>query len=309
MNCQDFEEISDLYLDDELSVETTHAAIKHFDSCSNCREELAIQQSLNDRIKLAIKEDPNYQISQAQVENLLNRAREKATKSNESFGARFFQGLTLRNLIPAAGLLLLVLGLVIFVSFRPFDNSPVKVEEKNPELNSNVTTNNSSTNETLPATKIAWRELMTNAISEHEYCTLKSLRLEHNNITSKKNIFSVSKNSLEEIVRVALQKSVNKIISISESHICESAGKRYTHLIYKDGDNFISVMIANSERLTGSEEAMYCESAKNYQVACFTAKNQTVFVISNLKEPENIKLARSISPAVRQFLEQAKSDL
>lgn len=68
-------------------------------------------------------------------------------------------------------------------------------------------------------------------------------------------------------------------------------------------------MITKFEGLTSSDEAMFCETANNYQVACFSARKQKVFVISDLPEPENLKLARGISPAVRRHLSQTKSDL
>lgn len=309
MNCRDFKEIADVYLDGELSVETTHTAQKHAESCSNCRKELVDQQLLSNRVKLAIKENPENQISQVKIDNLLNRARAKAMSPTAFSAVKSYQGISIKNLIPTAAGLLVIVGVIIFARYSSFETSPVIVQENNLAVNSNIKPNNYSTGETIQATKIAWRELITDAASEHEFCTLKNLRSEHNNITDRKQPFSVSKGSLEGVVQASLQKSLNKTVRLSESHVCESTGKHYTHLIFKDGAKSISVMIANSEGLTGSEDAMYCESTENYQVACFTAKNQTVFVVSDLNEKENLKIARSISPGVRQYLEKSKSGL
>ena len=307
MNCRDFKEIADLYSDDELPVETADTALKHIEFCSGCREELAAQQLLSNRVRLAIKENPENQISQVKIENLLNRARIKAIPPAAFSAAKPFQRIFIKKLIPAAAALLLIVGVMIIALYSPFDTSFVMVQKNNSAVNSNIKPNNYSTGETVQPTKIAWRELMTDAAAEHEFCTVKNLRSEHNHITDRKQPFSVSKDSLEGIVQASLQKSFKKTVRLSESHVCESAGKHYRHLIFKGDDKSISVMIANSEGLIGSEEAMYCESTDNYQVACFTAENQTVFVISDLNEPENLKIARSISPGVRRYLEQSKS--
>jgi hypothetical protein len=41
MECREFCEIADSYLSDELTVESNHDAISHFEKCANCRDELS----------------------------------------------------------------------------------------------------------------------------------------------------------------------------------------------------------------------------------------------------------------------------
>lgn len=308
MNCRDFEEIAGLYLDDELSVETSNAALHHLEVCPNCRQDLIEQRKFNQHFKLAIWENPANQIDQSKINELISRAHIQAVSSN-SYLDLFRQYFTIKILIPATGLLVIIVGVFSFLQFYTLNSPNINVIEETTPKNSNANPNGLQTDETIQTTKIAWRELMTNAVTEHESCTLNNLRSEHNNVTNRNNISSPAKDSLEGIVQTALQKSITKPVIFAESHNCDSKGKSYRHLMYKDGKSFISVLIANSEGLNGTDEAMYCESKNNYQVACFTSLNQTIFVISEMTESENLKLARSISSGVRQYLEESKSNL
>lgn len=300
MNCQDFRKIAELFLDDELKEIEYLSAAQHLEFCTNCQEETDYKSLLKTRLRSAVKSDPNSQINRIQTEDILSRARAKVIDSKPNTSRNFYKNIFVKVLLPSAAGLLITLS-VIFAFIRLSEvNTPVVINQPPVyfEENSNIN-----------ATKIAWRELMTGAIDEHQNCTLNNLKNHHNEVSSRLNISLDSGESLEMIVQNSLRKNLSTSVKLADSHICESNNKRYTHLIFKNVNKYISVMISSFEGLSDSEETMYCESNKNYQVACFTAMNKTVFVISDLSEPENVKLARSISPEVRQYFKLSKSNL
>src|SRR6476646_11015663 len=51
MQCQEFREIADSYLGNELIVETNHAIILHLEHCAECRRELAARRELRTKLR------------------------------------------------------------------------------------------------------------------------------------------------------------------------------------------------------------------------------------------------------------------
>lgn len=70
MRCREFREIVCVFLDDELLVETNHEVINHAETCANCRRELAARQALRLKLRAAIADAPETQMSDKFVESL-----------------------------------------------------------------------------------------------------------------------------------------------------------------------------------------------------------------------------------------------
>ncbi len=62
MKCQDFREIIDSYLCDELLTETNHEVLRHLEACANCRGVIESRRILRTRMKSAVKNSPQFQI-------------------------------------------------------------------------------------------------------------------------------------------------------------------------------------------------------------------------------------------------------
>lgn len=310
MRCHEFEEIADLYLDGELSVETTHAAVVHLDECRDCRDDLAQLRTLNSGISSAVKGAPRYQPDPIFVERLRLSAQDAAHEPAVSP----WQWFSPKYAVAAGGFAALIVAGMFAMLAGVFDGpEPLTARQQTAENRTatipELTPQAPSNQETPQATMIAFREMMHDAVGEHENCTLKDLTVEHAPAGEGAEQPLPAGQELGEIVRASLQQHFPEHVAFVGSHLCESGGRKYTHLLFRRGGSFITVMATRSDGVTGSDDAMFCETAGSYQVACFTLRRRTVFVISDLPEPQNLKLARSVSPAVRRFLEQAKSDL
>ncbi|MFN0138670.1 MAG: anti-sigma factor family protein [Pyrinomonadaceae bacterium] len=105
MNCQEFDEIADSYLSDELLVETNHGLIRHLESCSDCRNALGERRELRTRLRSVVRS--SSEIDPAFVRRVRSQIRNMATPvSSRSFVPAFAF---------AAMLIVGLLGLVIYL--------------------------------------------------------------------------------------------------------------------------------------------------------------------------------------------------
>ncbi len=106
MNCRDFREIADTYLSDELLVETNHEVFQHLENCANCRQELAMRREVREKLRLALKTSPEFQLNSAFVTRLRSNLKDTAFQQNSWFSWKI--------LTPVLASLLIVFGLVFF---------------------------------------------------------------------------------------------------------------------------------------------------------------------------------------------------
>ena len=90
MKCGELRELADSYLGDELLVETNHEVIRHLESCTDCRRELAARRALRARLRTAINNAPEVQIRAEFAEQLRAQLRAYANRRNflGSYGTR-----------------------------------------------------------------------------------------------------------------------------------------------------------------------------------------------------------------------------
>lgn len=62
MKCQDFREIIDSYLCDELLTETNHNILRHLEECADCRSVIETRRLLRSKIKGAVLNSPEFQV-------------------------------------------------------------------------------------------------------------------------------------------------------------------------------------------------------------------------------------------------------
>lgn len=86
---------------------------------------------------------------------------------------------------------------------------------------------------------------------------------------------------------------------ILEAHDCEFEGKRFTHYVLRRNGKVISVLKTASENYlaanTNEENAIVCKKEKGLQMSSFQLKSEMVFVISDMSEEDNLKIARQLS--------------
>src|ERR1051326_5757301 len=78
MQCDDFREIADSYLSDQLLIETNHDVIRHLDSCANCRFELSSRRQLRHQLRTQFNASEDLRPSSEFVSALKNHLRDQA---------------------------------------------------------------------------------------------------------------------------------------------------------------------------------------------------------------------------------------
>lgn len=85
MNCKDFCEIADSYLSDELIVETNHEVFQHLESCANCRQELAIRREVREKLRVSVKNSPDFQMNPSFANRLKTNLKDEAFRQKSWF--------------------------------------------------------------------------------------------------------------------------------------------------------------------------------------------------------------------------------
>ncbi len=119
MTCEYFNEIADSYLSDELAVETNHLVIRHLESCAACRRELGKRREIRDRLRLSLKNSPEFSIDPAFAARLRIGLKESGMPSR-------YPRLSWSFLIPAFTTLLVIGALSFAWLYQDKDNYLVR---------------------------------------------------------------------------------------------------------------------------------------------------------------------------------------
>ena len=315
MNCQQFKTMSDSYMDDELLIETNHEVLRHLENCPACRRELAAQRELRSRIRSAVKSDSQAQpnpIFMRRLEASLRQTARQATLWEKFKVAAFVNFPAFAAAIAAC----LVVGVLFGAMLRQSPAPDAAAARQNqPSEPTKIT--RLAESDSAQIVKAAWREMTSAAVGDHENCALH-FRLKETPISLEQAAVKFGKfnKDLDKTVTAALQ---NAAFTENESgtpkgkfkmlhaHSCIFEGRRFAHLILKNGDKTISVLVAETEMPEQKDDAINSQSEDNFQTANFLAARHAVFVVSNLSERENTMVAQAIAPAVRRHIEQMEA--
>lgn len=118
------------------------------------------------------------------------------------------------------------------------------------------------------------------AVGTHEDCGLKYAKDEAEQITNEKDLAS-------------LQAGFADKLELVEKHDCTFFGKTYTHTILRNGARLISIL-KTASRSDADSGVIVSTPIENFQIAEFESGSHSVFVISDLTEAENLRVARVI---------------
>lgn len=279
MKCNDFRELIDSYLSDELLCETNHNVLRHMEQCANCRQVIENRREFRGRLRSAVLNSPEFQIRDEFKENLRNTLRESVIPQKESKKAFW----TLGNAWVAAAACLVIM----FTAGIWYIQSPTG--EATPLPTEVVSLN--------PTFKAGFVERI--ALGDHLGC-------------------AVNHNLEERPVRIDLESPKQKIwregvvqplqtksddYKLIEAHDCKYQDQEFTHLIFEREGKTVSVIatdIDNGKALR-SDGIAHFKSAE-YQMARFDVDNKAIFVISELSKQKNSATAELlVQPMRRQF--------
>ncbi len=270
MQCREFREISESYISDELLVETNHQVNHHLEHCSGCRLDFRSRRELRHRVNVAGRNAAAYQIDPVFSRTLEERLRDEALRS-KLWSPTWFK---FRFLVPAMASLLLVIGF-----------SAVYLTNNNGGMGINANT-------FLTA---GLTDLVHAASGTHKECALDKLdRWEAMAETDYPRKAEFTENILEP-----LKAKYSGDMEMLSVHDCIFEGKRFTHVVVRNGSNVLSVLFDKSDILSAKSETpvgpIMSEADEGLQVAGFANDTQPVFVVSDLPETDNLSIARTIS--------------
>ncbi len=303
MRCQEFREILDSYLGDELLVETNHEVLKHLENCPACRGELSARRDLRSQLRFAAKNAPDVQINPAFARRLQNDLRETALRPTflERFKARGYFG-NPAILATAFGLFLLVSGGWFLLRST---SAPIDFSQSNQSNNAA----RPAESPMMQAVQIAWREMTEHAVGDHRNCALK-FNLAEDPITLDEAAARYGKynKDLDKAVFTPLkeafgEKNLGKI-EFLEAHSCVFDGRRFAHVVLRYREKTISVLVTDTDLPPENGNIFNKQFDETMRVAGFRTAHHAVFVVSDLTDTENTTIAEAILPSVSGHIER-----
>jgi hypothetical protein len=315
MHCQEFKEMMDSYLGDELLVETNHEVLRHLENCPACRNELAARRGLLTQMRSAVKNAPGMQLNQVFAIKLRNDLRETALRPSvwEKLKGGSFSGSRLLAATAACLLLMTLFGVVWFNQSAPEEKIAAVGEN---QRNKSDELSRPTESPVTQAVQIAWRELTHSAVGDHKNCALH-FRLEEEPISLKKAAEKYGKYnkdfdktvaaSLSEIFPAKQTDKPGDKITIYEAHSCVFQGRRFAHVILLYRNRRISMLVTEVNFPAETNEEIFSDATEGLLVASFRTARHAVFVVSDFTATENVTIAQKLSPAIRRHVEQAES--
>ncbi len=296
MNCKDFKEIADSYLSNELLVETNHEVLQHLENCANCRRELGARRKLRETLRSAFKNAPNRQINPSFAFKLKKGLRESAFGKEKTWsfiGARA---------IFASLFAVLMLVVVFSLIWRKPATQTANVNPN--EANK---TNTIVPKESLNIHQAAYFEMKKDAVNDHRHCALKfSLKEMPISLDEAAEKYGKVHKNLDEAVIKPLREVFGGKAKFLEAHSCIINGRQFAHVVVEYQEKVVSVLLTLREEGDEPKEsdAIECQSADDLRVACFESGKYNIFVVSDLKESDNLLVAQTISPSVKKHIAQ-----
>ena len=275
----------DAYINNELTVETNHDVLRHLEGCPACVAELDARSRLRARLKAAVR-------AQSVPPELQVRIREqiRGGKSGSwawlSNGEWRWAGALAACLVVAAGL---------WVN-RSVDRIPALSDR--------------------PAQKTYIARVSSNlaavlkvGLGDHIHCSIfRKYPKEPPPIEKMEGELGPAYSGLLPVVRAAVPQGHRLIMA----HQCTYAGRHFIHLTFETDGGLLSLVIARKEGgeslqgLSPATEAsgipIYQSAAGSYEVAGFEAGNYFAYVVSELRNKANLRVAANLAVGVHNFL-------
>jgi anti-sigma factor (TIGR02949 family) len=285
--CEKTRKYLDAYISNELTVETNYDVLRHLDGCPACASEFDTRVRLRSRLKAAVN-------AQSVPPELQVRIREQIRTARKSWvplgwlRAEWprWAGATAAALVVAGGLWV--------------NHSTERLPAVSDRLAQNTYINRVSTN--LAA-------ILKVGLGDHVHCAIfRKYPKDPQPVEKMEADLGPAYVGLLPVVRTAVPEGYKVIMA----HQCSYAGRKFVHLTLEKDGGLLSLVVARKqtgESLDGLSPAaaasgvrIYQSAAGRYQVAGFEAGNFFAYVVSELREKENLQVAANVAPGVREFL-------
>ena len=323
MQCHDFHELADSYLGDELLIETNHDVLQHLEACSDCRDELAARRALRAQLRVAFAHATELQPTPAFVARLHTQLRAEALGTSSAFKWNSWMA------IAASVLFIATIGLLTTQRRRPqppvTEIATVHRDESNGKEIKSAQALPPAPLPTSPApdaleapAQFLMAGLQAAAAGDHRDCAV-SFKLPTLPISLDEagRLYDRAYSGLTNAVSLR-GVPLSAQAHIVEAHSCVFGGRRFAHIVVRDHDHLISVLVTDLDGAPaaaageavpdGARQTVVDQAATaGYQVAYFTTTKHAVFVVSDLPPERNNEVARALAPSVSRHLRRAES--
>lgn len=282
------------YISDELLIETNHEVLRHLESCSGCRTDMAMRRTLKTQLRHAVRTTAESQVDPIFL------TRTKANLKDAALSPGLVERMTGGRFFPArlvavgfACILLAVTGTFVWMNRSQND---VFVA-----LNNNT--------EIVNAVRASWAELTSLAVGDHENCAVE-YNLTETPITLDEAAekFGGFNKNLDNVMMAGLKETSNpevaNDIEFIESHSCVYDGRRFAHVVVKHKGKMVSLLMTDTDLPSengGIKTAVYEASVR---AAGLVIGHHAVFIVSQLAESDNVALANAVAPSIRSHVEK-----
>ncbi len=311
MQCSDFHKIADSYLGDELLIETNHEVIAHLEACPACRRELAARRELRVQLRAAFANSAALQPSPAFTKRL--HAQLRADALGEKTPVKWGQWMA----IAASVLLFVAIGLLatrqtthntsieLANSGRGNQNEATQIESPSPP----------PANATRDAVNLFMAEAAELAAGDHRDCAIDyKLAEEPIPLEEAGRRYDRAYINLASAV-MSQQKQLAGKVQFVEAHSCVFNGKRFGHIILKEGNHLVSVLVTDLDNAPAeiaaqtspeARQAIVDSSVEGYQVSYLATAKHGIFIVSDLEAARNSQIAGILVPSVYEHVKRTE---
>jgi anti-sigma factor (TIGR02949 family) len=272
--CKRFRPHLDAYLSDELPAETRRGVLSHIEVCTDCREALESRRRVNELLRGAVRKD-------AAPLALRQRIRQDLRKASSPAWHRWMLAAAAMIALVAAG------GVAVRLLNRAAPVRPQAV-----------------------ATTDANVRLLEIGLGDHVHCAIDkgfaNLALTEEQMAEKLGADFIG-------LVAAVREQAPESYRVAVGHRCKFNGREFVHLILKNQRATVSLILTRKagESFTRDDVATVLESVgapvygahrQGFEVAGFEAGDYLAFVVSDLGGDDNLQIASTLAPAVRDFL-------
>ncbi len=308
MQCSDFHKIADSYLGDELLIETNHEVITHLEACPACRRELAARRELRVQLRAAFANSAALQPTPAFTNRLHMQLRARAL--HETTTVTWGQWMA----IAASVLLVFTLGLLA-TRQTTHDTSIELVDSGRGNQNEATRIESPSPDTTRDAVNLFRAEAAELAAGDHRDCAINH-KLAENPIPLEEagRRYDRAYINLTSAV-MSGQNQLTGGVQFVGAHSCVFNGKRFGHIILKEGNHLISVLVTDLDNAPAeiaaqssleARQAIVNSSVEGYQVSYLATTNHGIFIVSDLEAARNSQIAGILAPSVYNHVKRTE---
>jgi len=271
----------DTYLDGELPLDQRSAIAKHLEECPDCAREAASRKTFQIRLREAARSAPVPSDLASNIDRTLQTG--------------------VRNRLPHIGMMAVAAAAMLAICIAVWrvefhQPGPLEQDAYLEQVSSGVA------------------RIMRVGLNDHVHCAVfRKYPARPPSLERMAHLLGPQYADLEPVFAAHVPAG----IKVALAHRCSFRGRRYVHLIARDGARLVSLVVARREQGEALEDdlravaeeggtAMYTSGARQFAIAAFETPAHLVYVISDLGERQNMRMMASMAAQVRQVLSRVQ---